>query len=122
MQRPWVPRDPGINVRQLQNVPRNLRPVADLIDGNTKWWNTSLISRHFIAENAEGIAKIPLNELNVSDKWIWHYTKTDKFTIRSAYHTAVENVNSTVSHQDPPPVHGEPTAFWNWFWKMKAPM
>jgi len=60
--------------------------VSNLIDPDTKSWNSSLISDIFMEEEAQLICNIPLSPLQSPDKMIWRCTKNDHFSVRSAYY------------------------------------
>jgi len=60
--------------------------VSNLIDPDTKSWNTSLIYDIFMEEEAQLICNIPLSPLQSPDKMIWRCTKNDHFSVRSAYY------------------------------------
>ena len=44
--------------------------VSELIDDETKWWNTPLLGTLFIAEEAKVILSIPINCTNQEDTLI----------------------------------------------------
>jgi hypothetical protein len=60
--------------------------VSNLIDPDTKSWNSSLISDIFMEEEAQLICNIPLSPLQPPDKMIWRCTKNGHFSVRSAYY------------------------------------
>lgn len=64
--------------------------VSDLIDVSTKGWNSVLIDECFPVFIANAIKNIPLCPLLPPDKIIWNGTSSGLFSVRSAYHLAIE--------------------------------
>ncbi|XP_012847034.1 PREDICTED: uncharacterized protein LOC105967016 [Erythranthe guttata] len=63
--------------------------VEDLIDQTSKSWDISIINEQFWPVDRERILAIPIGSSYASDKWIWHYTKDGKFTVKSCYQLAL---------------------------------
>jgi hypothetical protein len=63
---------PSINVIQspIQGLDREVR-VSELIDDNTKWWNSELINQIFTVEDAARICGLPLRPNLQSDTLVW---------------------------------------------------
>lgn len=64
--------------------------VSDLIDRGTKGWNNTIILENFSVDGAVVIQNIPLSPLLPRDKLIWRCSSNGLFSVRSAYHLAVE--------------------------------
>lgn len=64
--------------------------VDNLMESEGGEWRTDLVERLFNSEEADKILSMPLGAEGVSDRRIWKYTKNGAFTVRSAYHVAVE--------------------------------
>lgn len=60
--------------------------VSELIDAETLWWKTPLISALFHFEEASKICSLPLSTLSLPDKQIWSGSPLGVFFIKSAYH------------------------------------
>lgn len=63
--------------------------VSDLIDRNFGQWKEDLADSVFWSDEAEIIKSIPLGYSSSRDKFVWHYTKSGHFNVRSAYHLAM---------------------------------
>jgi hypothetical protein len=60
--------------------------VCELIDENTKWWNTQLLELLFTEEEIKMIQSIPTSSTNRSDAIIWRGTANGIFLVRSTYY------------------------------------
>jgi hypothetical protein len=58
----------------------------ELIDQDTKWWNTHLINNIFHKEEARIICQIPLRHVQAKDSLIWCCTSNGEFSVQGAYH------------------------------------
>lgn len=92
--------------------------VADLIDRDTSWWNTSLLREVFGEELAVQIGQTPISSLYGNDQHIWRCTKNEEFSVKSAYHLA----NSCFMHdrgESSNASHFSDT--WKSIWRLKVP-
>lgn len=64
--------------------------VSELMDVHTNWWNITLVKEVFNEEEASMICNLGLNPLRGKDRLAWEHSKNGMFTVRSAYHLAVE--------------------------------
>jgi hypothetical protein len=64
--------------------------VSSLIDEETCWWNFQLVQDNFSREVADFICNIPVFPQRQQDKLIWAGTKNGVFSVRSAYHLALD--------------------------------
>lgn len=64
--------------------------VSDLIDAETKWWNTPLIKEIFWPEEANNICSMPISPSGRVDKLVWSVNANGIFFVRNAYHLAKE--------------------------------
>jgi hypothetical protein len=86
----WLPNPTSYAVQFIPNIiPPNAK-VTDLIDGELKGWNSSLIKEIFNEDEAKAICKIPLSSGLSKDRLIWMGTKNGDFTVRSVYHLGKE--------------------------------
>ena len=68
--------------------------VSSLIDDDSKCWKVDLVRELFLPFEAETILNIPLSFSLPGDKIIWWETKGVSFFVKSAYHIAVNIVDS----------------------------
>ncbi|KAG8383631.1 hypothetical protein BUALT_Bualt04G0034100 [Buddleja alternifolia] len=64
--------------------------VSELINPEERTWNMELIRTVFWADDVDLIQTIILGRVVVPDKRVWHFTQDGRFSVRSAYHVAVE--------------------------------
>ncbi|KAK6132484.1 hypothetical protein DH2020_033784 [Rehmannia glutinosa] len=118
----WIPKPPTFTPSLTHsNFPRDAL-VSSLIIGNSDChWDTDLVRNIFTPDDAKLILSLPLCAGNHNDRWVWHFTKNGKYSVKSAYHTIIANPNSfpeatplTSSSSGPDPV-------WKILWKLKVP-
>ncbi|CAL1395838.1 unnamed protein product [Linum trigynum] len=93
--------------------------VADVISEGGGRWDEEKLSQWFDPSTCKAIKAIPLPRWDVPDKLIWHFTAEGVFSVKSAYHLAVEldrrrgGWRSSVSWMDKPS--------WIRVWEAKIP-
>ncbi|XP_058774622.1 uncharacterized protein LOC131648906 [Vicia villosa] len=89
---------------------------SDLIDKELSVWKREVILGKFSAEDAKKIVSIPLSRLPNDGKLVWHFEKSGKFSVKSAYH-------ATRSHKASP-IPGPFVLAFQRLWKLiwKAPI
>jgi hypothetical protein len=60
--------------------------VSDLIDRERGCWNSNIISKNFLKEEAEANMNIPLSPNLPQNRIIWIGPKSGMFSVKSAYH------------------------------------
>ena len=73
--------------------PTVLDPMAtvnELINANTRWWDTKLLSQIFTRKKVDLIQAMPVSSTTNEDILVWRGTKTGSFSVRSAYHIQLE--------------------------------
>ena len=104
-------------ISPLSDLPNDAK-VSDLIQGNPPTWNSDMIQTIFLPYDADAITKIPLSDRAPPDRLIWHATRDGNYTVRSGYHTLLQNnrnLNPTCSRQ------GEPDPLWKSIWAARIP-
>ncbi|XP_075651545.1 uncharacterized protein LOC142622019 [Castanea sativa] len=93
--------------------------VSDLIDADQKCWNLNKLNRIFLPFEADEIASIPLSIRLPDDKQVWAATSTGLFSVRSAYHLAlnIEEDEGAGSTSD----GGHLRSFWKQLWSCQIP-
>lgn len=86
-QDPWIPDDSRFTVF-TPRPPDKFFPmnVADLIDPLTSTWNKHLIEEHLWPIDRERILSIPVGSIYSDDRFVWHYARNGKFSVKTAYH------------------------------------
>ncbi|XP_026459578.1 uncharacterized protein LOC113360264 [Papaver somniferum] len=105
----WIP-GKGVAIPKANSIPDKNLKVSDLINHDTRTWDTAKLSDVFDQSSKEMIEKIPLSSESSIDRRIWTPTKDGVFTTKSAY--------STLS------VRGDDSdsALWSAVWKLKVPV
>ena len=93
--------------------------VGDLIDHELGAWKYDTVKRFFFPHEADLIASIALSSHLPEDKMVWALTSNGKFSVRSAYHLAMEMAakgeNGSVSDGS------QLRKFWKWLWRLNIP-
>ncbi|KAK6121094.1 hypothetical protein DH2020_045187 [Rehmannia glutinosa] len=71
--------------------------VSDIIDLQSKTWDYNRVKQMFNPHDAERICRTYINPRLLPDKRIWSKEKSGRFTVRSAYHLAVEKWSDTLA-------------------------
>ncbi|XP_059442009.1 uncharacterized protein LOC132174357 [Corylus avellana] len=79
--------------------------VSELINGDTKWWDSTLLETIFTKEEVHLIQSLPVSHFNREDVRVWRGTNTGLFSVRSAYYiqmeTDAQGVAASSSLEDP---------------------
>ena len=90
----WLPTPTTYKIISPPNNIPLFPMVSSLIDPMTKWWNVSTIRASFLPFEVETILKIPLSHDLPEDKIIWIGNNRGNFTVKSAYHLALNLLDS----------------------------
>ncbi|KAL0349417.1 UNVERIFIED_CONTAM: hypothetical protein Sangu_1169500 [Sesamum angustifolium] len=112
---PWIPRPRSFKL--ITPVPPALAhlSVADLID-RAAGWRVDLVKTIFWPYDSACILAIPLNRLGDINQLIWHYTKYEAFSVRSACHLACSFEKPCTSSR-----FDEEASWWRKMWQAKLP-
>ncbi|XP_010468796.1 PREDICTED: uncharacterized protein LOC104748915 [Camelina sativa] len=92
---PWIPAQfPRPALCTGPHMDPNLT-VTQLIDRRTNTWRLDLLNELFDPTDVELIRAIPLRSIQNADQFGWHFTKTGKYTVKSGYHLARQEVPRT---------------------------
>ena len=115
----WLPTPSTYKVISHRQDFNDYPMVSSLIDVDSKCWKIDLIRELFLPFEAETILKIPLSFSLPDDKIIWVGNRRGEFSIKSAYHIAVNIVDSQVIGKSS---LGDVRAlFWRKLWHLKLP-
>jgi hypothetical protein len=109
---------PGGYLQSPEGVLARNAKVCELLNTNTNWWNTSLISDIFMAEEAELICGMAVSPRTGEDRLVWRCTKNGEFTVRSAYHLAKDKFEvdkGSCSNRD------SNRLLWKAIWQIEVP-
>ena len=90
----WLPTPSTYKIISPPNNIPHFPMVSSPIDPMTKWWNVSTIRASFLPFEVETILKIPLSHDLPEDKIIWIGYSRGNFTVKSAYHLALNLLDS----------------------------
>lgn len=108
----WSPRHEDIHL------------VSYLISHDSHTWNSKLIHDIFSEEETRLILGTPLSRGNCADRMIWHYEKSGKFIVKSAYKLGLQLAKQGQLldfHEGESSSLERPLARWSYIWKIKAP-
>lgn len=86
----WIPCPTTHMIQSHVNTLRLDATVSELIDGDSCWWNTTLIQSIFSLAEAQSICNLALSPGGLPNKLIWQGTTNGMFSVRSAYHLEKE--------------------------------
>ncbi|KAL5751838.1 hypothetical protein ACOSP7_022022 [Xanthoceras sorbifolium] len=69
--------------------------MVSVLKGTSGAWNVELIRASFSQKEADTILSIPPSQRQ--EAFCWHFDKFDKFTVKSAYWLATQNLQSASS-------------------------
>lgn len=72
-------------IRSLVGVLHEDARVANLVDLESRWWNTQLVNDVFYEVDAQLVLSLPVSVENCEDQLAWKCTSLEKFTVESAY-------------------------------------
>jgi ribonuclease HI len=114
----WLPNP---TTYQVFSPPTILDPnasVNELLDGDSKWWNSQLVESIFSAEESQLILSIPPSSTNQPDTLIWRGSPNGCFTVRSAYYIQLEITKRGLATCS---TNKESTSLWKQLWALKIP-
>ncbi|KAK4381261.1 hypothetical protein Sango_2986000 [Sesamum angolense] len=86
----WLPRPRSFKPITPVPVGGGSIHVAKLIDSDSRECDASMVHEFFWPVDSELILGIPLGRMREEDLWVWHYSKSGMFFVRTAYHLACE--------------------------------
>ncbi|CAL1354783.1 unnamed protein product [Linum trigynum] len=114
---PWLPTSPPSSPSLLPGVHLPSLYVASLIDPLTRQWNIQLLQSYFTLASVHSILSIPIPLTPRPDRYIWHYSKTGQYSVKSGYHL-LSDVRSELFNTLPPHLDAR---FWKWLWSLPVP-
>lgn len=94
---PWIPNSVSRKVISRRGD-HLLSKVGDLINTATGSWDDQLITHTFCPVDVDRILAIPLPTVEMKDFVAWSLTKTNIFSVRTAYHAACNDQFRRRSH------------------------
>ncbi|KAK6131016.1 hypothetical protein DH2020_035243 [Rehmannia glutinosa] len=117
----WIPKPPSFTSSSTSDLlPRN-STVNMLFNASGNHWNTTLINRIFPEDEARLIQKLPVSLMAQNDKWTWHFSKSGKYTVKSAYHTILTHTTFFPESNSISSSSSGPDPIWKKLWKFKIP-
>jgi hypothetical protein len=108
--------------RSKSNLPalawNRMLEYPSLINPITVWWNYRLIMENFNEEEAAHICSLALSPIQQADRLVWSGTKNGVFTVRTAYHLELNNINQIGVE---PSLACENEVFWKSLWSLQVP-
>lgn len=87
----WLPR-PMTFKTVTPSCENDNRRVKEFIT-STGQWNLRKLSYHLYQEDVDLIVNIPISG-TAPDRWVWHYDKFEKYTVRSGYKVYMQGQTS----------------------------
>jgi hypothetical protein len=92
----WIPTSSTHKIQDLVRLLSREAKVAEIINGNTNWWNIPLKEQIFPHETVEKICSLPVCPRSQEDRLVWARTKLGTFSVHSAYHLEMERRSRVV--------------------------
>ncbi|KAM2292630.1 hypothetical protein ACFXTI_027340 [Malus domestica] len=98
--------------------------VSDLIDLSSNSWRTEMISDGFNQVDVLLILSIPLSQVGIDDRLVWHHTTDGVYSVKTWYGLAIKLMEDGVLGRKG---RGAPSDFnklnlvWNNIWRLKVP-
>ncbi|XP_042944649.1 uncharacterized protein LOC122278535 [Carya illinoinensis] len=115
----WLPGQNQTPLGLYQESRSSCQRVAQLIDGETGWWEIEIVRRTLPPREASDVLRIPLGPSPREDKLIWHYENSGEYTVRSAYRLfwSIKNHRVEGGCSNYQALRG----FWKQLWSMPIP-
>ncbi|XP_023892982.1 uncharacterized protein LOC112004977 [Quercus suber] len=113
----WLPRKHPPQVTSSPIPSMESATVAELIDNNTRQWNSDVIDGVFAEEEAALIKQIPLSRIASEDTLIWPHSQDGRYNCKSGYRFLKEETEVLPSQQ---PQNADST-LWKRLWSLKVP-
>ena len=82
----WLPDVHSGRVLSPVSVLSEDATVDQLLDSESRWWNTNLVETIFIPSEAQQIKSIPVCHFAQKDFLFWPLSRTSMYQVRSGYH------------------------------------
>ncbi|KAL3538228.1 hypothetical protein ACH5RR_001594 [Cinchona calisaya] len=116
---PWLPNPITFKVGSPSKILPKNATVDQLINHLTATWDHNLIDNIFWEDEAAMIKAISLaNCLDAENSWMWHYSRDESFTVRSAYHAILGSNLCKVNTIRRDSSGGGSNMLWNKIWSM----
>jgi ribonuclease HI len=92
--------------------------VSDLIDVDARWWNVPMVEAIFTTEKAHAICGLPICPSTQPDKLVWGAAKNGQFSVKSAYHVAMEMGRRYMGSSSS---EGSLRGLWRRLWSISGP-
>lgn len=92
--------------------------VSNLIDPATEGWNMQLLNEIFSPEEVMRICSVIPSPLHAADSLFWQGTSQGVFTVKSAYHMALQRKSHGLGECSNAKKDG---GVWNNIWSLQAP-
>jgi hypothetical protein len=89
----WLEKPSTFLVQSPVQILNEEATVSELIIGDTKMCNTSMVSEVFMEDEAKHICQMVVSPLAQRDRLVWMGNKNGHYTVRSGYHFAMEGVD-----------------------------
>jgi hypothetical protein len=86
----WLPWSLTYMIQPSLTVLHPEATVSELINNDTRWWDSTSLGIIFTEEEAALIQSVPVSTSNKEDRQIWRGTKNGLFSVKSAYHLQQE--------------------------------
>lgn len=87
---PWIDVDNDFFAHGQQILAPGPSRVADFIVQDTCCWNLEKLNLVFNSDEVKRITRTTIPPPGVEDKLVWHFSRDEKYTVKSAYKLAAQ--------------------------------
>lgn len=109
----WLPRP--LSFKVISPYPIEDTALVDEFISPSIQWDVLKLRQHLCEDDVEMIINFPISK-SAPDRWIWHYAKNGKYSVRSGYKAhMMGKLKATPSNLE------QVSKWWNMLWKLNIP-
>ncbi|KAK3206653.1 hypothetical protein Dsin_020699 [Dipteronia sinensis] len=111
----WLPKPPDFKI--ISQYVLGINTTVDSLLSPSGIWDSQLIKRNFVKDDADKILSIPVGPGGHNDTQIWHYKISDNYSVKSGYRAGQNLVHSPSTSYNNGSIN-----WWKNLWKTDIPI